>query len=201
MANLADHLFKQAQTRGQKIALIYEGRSYTFADISDRVRAIAGGLADVGVGVGTRVGLMVNSQPEFIFFQQAVFALGGIVSPLNIFYKRGDLAHAIFCCDLEILIIGQEFLENLPALGTRGTESLRLVIALGLDSAKETEIVKSAERVAQSKRVIDAPVSLSGRALGLMLNTSATTGKAKSWRPMRHVCALHDLWIAWLRSQ
>jgi long-chain acyl-CoA synthetase len=179
LANLADHLFKQAQTRGQKIGLIYEGRSYTFADFADRVRAIAGGLADFGVGIGTRVGLMLNSQPEFIFLQQAVFALGGVVSPLNIFYKRGDLAHAIFCCDLEILVIGQEFLESLPTPGTRGTESLRLVLALGLDPAKETALVKSAERVTRSEKVIDAPVSLSGHALGLMINTSATTGKAK----------------------
>jgi long-chain acyl-CoA synthetase len=199
LANLADHLFKQAQNRGQKTALIYEGRSYTFADIADRVRATAGGLADVGVGIGTRVGLMLNSQPKFIFLQQAVFVLGGVVSPLNIFYKRGDLAHAIFCCDLEILVIGQEFLENLPAIGTRGMESLRLVIALGLDPSRETALVKSAKPVTQSEKAIEAPVSLPGHALALMLNTSATTGKAKGvMLSIDNIRANYDRTPGWL---
>jgi long-chain acyl-CoA synthetase len=199
LANLADHLFKQAQNRGQKTALIYEGRSYTFADIADRVRATAGGLADVGVGIGTRVGLMLNSQPKFILLQQAVFVLGGVVSPLNIFYKRGDLAHAIFCCDLEILVIGQEFLENLPAIGTRGMESLRLVIALGLDPSRETALVKSAKPVTQSEKAIEAPVSLPGHALALMLNTSATTGKAKGvMLSIDNIRANYDRTPGWL---
>jgi long-chain acyl-CoA synthetase len=179
VANLADHLFRQAKVRGGKIALIFEERVYTFADIAERVRGIAGGLAELGIGVGSRVGLMLNSQPEFIFFQQAVFALGGVVSPLNIFYKRSDLAHAISCCDLEFLIVGQEFLESAPAPGSPGAETLRLILVLGFDKARETATVKSGDLVAQLARAIDGPVSLPGHSVGLMLNTSATTGKAK----------------------
>jgi long-chain acyl-CoA synthetase len=179
MANLADHLFRQAGERGNKVALIYEDQSLTFADIADRVRRVAGGLRQAGIGIGSRVGLMLNSQPEFVFFQQAIFALGGIVSPLNIFYKRSDLAHAIFSCDLEFLIVGREFLDSVPAAGSPGTESLKSIIAVGPGPADQSGRVLSADRIVQSGPPIEAPVSLEGSAIGLMLNTSATTGKAK----------------------
>lgn len=179
MANIADHLFEQAKARGDKLALVYEGRNYTFSEIAEQVRIVAGGLSHAGVGVGSRVGLMMNSQPEFIFFEQAVFALGGVLSPLNIFYKRSEILHAISSCDLEFMIIGREFVDSLTALGDVGTESLRLVIALDLDVAKESRTIQSADQIARSGKRIEAPVSLSGEAIALMLNTSATTGKAK----------------------
>jgi long-chain acyl-CoA synthetase len=199
LPNLADHLFKQAQIRGGKTALIYEERAYTFADIADRVRIIAGGLVDAGVGVGSRVGLMLNSQPEFIFFQQAVFALGGVVSPLNIFYKRNDLAHAISACELEVLIAGREFFESLPEPGSRGAESLKLVVAVGLETTEESAALRSAERVTQKGRAIDRPVALPGHAIGLMLNTSATTGKAKGvMLSIDNIRANYDRTPGWL---
>ena len=178
MANLADHLFRQARDRADHPALIFEDRHYSFGDIAERVRRIAGGLSAAGDGVGTRVGLMMHSRPEFNFFQQALFALGATVSPLNIFYRPNELAHAIENCDLQFLIIGEEFVERLPDAGAAGTHTLRTVFVLGPGGHADARLAR-ADDLAASGRAIEAPVEIPDSAVGMMLNTSATTGKAK----------------------
>ncbi|MBX3579476.1 MAG: AMP-binding protein [Rhizobiaceae bacterium] len=179
MANLADHLFRQARERGVKRALVFEGEEYTFGEIADRVRRIAGGLSAAGVAVGSRVGLMMHSRPEFIFFQQAIFALGAVVSPLNIFYRRGELAHAVSSCDLQFLIIAEEFVDRLPAAGTPGMETLKRVFVLGAGAPYADDRLVSAEDLQSTGVPIDASVQIPDSSVGMMLNTSATTGKAK----------------------
>lgn len=178
MANLADHLFRQARERGEKRALVFEGQDYSFGEITERVCKLAGGLSAAGVGVGTRVGLMMHSRPEFIFFQQAIFALGAIVSPLNIFYRRNELVHAIRSCDLEYLIVGEEFLDQLPEPHAEGTETLREIFVLGAKGSVGTHLASADELMSKGTR-IDAPVQIPESSVGMMLNTSATTGKAK----------------------
>jgi long-chain acyl-CoA synthetase len=179
MPNLADHLFRQARERAAKPAFVFEGEHYTFKDVADRVRLIAGGLAAAGVTVGTRVGLLMPSRPEFIFFQQAIFALGAIVSPLNIFYRKGELVHAVSSCDLEYLVMWGEFLDRLPDPGTPGTETLQHIIVLGSESGASDPRLVRAESLLSGAPTLDAPVQIPASAIGLMLNTSATTGKAK----------------------
>ena len=197
MANLADHLFRQARERGGKKALIFEGAAFTYSDIAGHVRGIAGGLSRLGVGVGTRVGLMMHSRPEFIFYQQAIFALGATASPMNIFYRRSELAHTIASCDLEVLIMAQEFVERLPELGTAETRSLKKIVVAGLPSESQTDMLVSAE--AMSGDPIEASVSLPQSAIGLMLNTSATTGKAKGvMLSIANIRANYDSTPEWL---
>lgn len=178
MANLAAHLFRQADERGDKRALVFEGEEYSFSDILARVRRLAGGLSAAGVTVGSRIGIMMHARPEFIFFQHAVFALGAIVSPLNIFYRRNELAHAIASCDLEFLVMGDEFIERLPPAGSPGTETLKKVFVPGNCDEAEDPRLASWDSLAAGAP-IDAPVQIPEGSIGLMLNTSATTGKAK----------------------
>lgn len=101
MSNRAQHLFDRASDRPDKVAVIFEGTSFTFAQLANLVRAKAGGLAHLGIGKGTRVGIMIPSSPEFIIVQQALFALGAIVTPLSVFYRISEISHAVESCDLE----------------------------------------------------------------------------------------------------
>ena len=175
MPNLADHLFRQARERPDKIALIHEGETWTFARLADAVRRVAGALAAAGIGTGTRVGLMTTARPDFIITQQAIFVLGATLTPLNIFYKRADLAHVITSCDLEVLIMDRDFVENLPDEADCGELRSILVFGLPTDAGR----LASADGLGQTGAAIDRPVDLPETAIGMMLNTSATTGKAK----------------------
>ena len=109
MSNLAAHLFRQAATNADKIALRFGDQSFSFLQIADQVRRIAGALRSIGIDTGTHVGLMASSCPEFVFYQHAIFALGAVFTPLNIFYRQNEIVHAIQSCGLEYLIVGAEF--------------------------------------------------------------------------------------------
>ena len=193
MANLADHLFRQARERSDKAAIIFEDELWTFAQIAERVARVAGGLAAESVGCGTRVGLMCASRPDFIFVQQAVFALGATLVPLNIFYRRADLLHTLNCCDIEVLVMDGAFIEHLPDRAK--LPGLRTVLAFGAAAPG----IGSADALADRGTPLAAPVDMPGEAVGMMLNTSATTGKAKGvMLSIANLQANYDPTAGWL---
>jgi long-chain acyl-CoA synthetase len=142
---------------------------------------------------------MVHSKPEFIFYQQALFAVGAIVAPLNIFYRKGELVHAIQSCDLDIMVIDAEFLDRLPDAGVQGIETLKKVVALGLPAYQQTDRLLSAAAIEEISKPLLAPVSMPEESTALMLNTSATTGKAKGvMLSIANIQANYDRTPGWL---
>lgn len=196
MPNVADHLFRQARERGDKTALVFEGRRTSFAQLADQVRVIAGGLKAQGVGPGTRVAVMLPSRPEFILAQYAVLMLGAIFSPLNIFYRRSELLHSVESCDIEILIVAQDYLDRLPDLGAPEMASLKRIFVVG-----EAPPGEPFTAFAELERggAVTGPTDLSASAVAFMLNTSATTGKAKGvMLSIANIASNYDLSPGWL---
>ena len=175
MPNLAQHLFDRAAAQPDKVALIEAGRPLTFGALCDRVRRAAGGLLAAGFGPGRTIGLMMSSRAEFIILQQAAFAVGGVVVPINTQYRAGELDHLVRSCDIEFLAIEAALLERLPPL-----EGLpvRRILVLDAAAAPPDGIMTSAGPVFDGAP-IGGPTDMPETALGLLLSTSATTGKAK----------------------
>jgi long-chain acyl-CoA synthetase len=193
MANLADHLFRQARDNGDKLALVFEDERWTFARLAERVARVAGGLRAQGVGPGTRIALMCSSRPDFIVVQQAIYALGATLIPLNIFYRRADLAHALTCCGVEVLVLDGEFVERLP--DAADLPELRLVLAFGGAVAG----AEPAEALADCGAPLEGPVDMPSQSVGMMLNTSATTGRAKGvMLSIANLQANYDPTAGWL---
>ena len=199
MSNLADHLFEQADANSDKIALRFEDQSFSFTQIAGRVRRIAGGLASIGIDAGTRVGLMATSCPEFIFYQHAIFALGAVFTPLNIFYRQSEILHAIQSCGLEYLIVGKEFVDRLPSPGDPALGKLKSVIVLTGDEVTETGGFPGSGGMIARSKPISVPASVPESGVGMMLSTSATTGKSKGvMLSIGNIRANYDRTPGWL---
>lgn len=197
MPNLADHLFRRAQDSGDKVALHFQGQRHTFAGLARAVRAVAGGLAAAGIGIGTRVGLLMGSSPDFIIFQQAIFMLGATLSPLNIHYQPGEVADAIDNCELEYLVIGDDLLGRLPAAAGRPARLRGIIVQA--DRRPADPALSWATDLINAAHPVDAPVSLPETAIGLMLHTSATTGRAKGvMLSLANIRANYDRTPEWL---
>jgi long-chain acyl-CoA synthetase len=199
MHNLADHLFRQARHQPSKVALRFEGCSFTFDEIAARVRRIAGGLASIGIGRGSHVGLMAASCPEFIFYQHAIFSLGAVFTPLNIFYKQSEILHAIHSCGLEHLILGAEFVDRLTPRSDSALDPLKSIVAI-TDAGKTPTggFADSAALIAEASP-IGAPVRLPETAVAMMLSTSATTGKSKGvMLTLGNIVSNYDRTPGWL---
>jgi long-chain acyl-CoA synthetase len=73
-----------------KACIVTDEGAYTYRDVASRIRSAAAALSD-RVTKGTRVGLFIDSTPNFIVYEYAVFYLGGIVAPINRALKDAEV--------------------------------------------------------------------------------------------------------------
>ena len=78
----------QGEKYKNKTALFVDDEKITYADILQRVDAIAAFLADRGVQKGDKIALFLRNSPEFVYTVFAVSKLGAIVVPINTFLKE-----------------------------------------------------------------------------------------------------------------
>jgi long-chain acyl-CoA synthetase len=177
MSNRAESLLARARRHDDRTAIISGDRRISFAELGDLVCATAGGLRLLGISAKTRVGIMMPGQPEFIIVEQALFLLGAVVSPINVYYRPAELAHVVRTCELEYLIIANDLRDRLPVQIRHEMPSL--VAAIVADTGENLPEFRSLlEACGRSMPVTEAyPVSADD--VVMLLNTSATTGKSK----------------------
>jgi long-chain acyl-CoA synthetase len=99
--------------------------SLTWAQLRNRVDALAGGLAGLGVKRGDTVALMLGNRPEFAIADLAALTLGA--TPFSIYqtFTPGQIAHVVGDAGAKLAIVEQAYLERflaaraeLPALET-----------------------------------------------------------------------------------
>jgi len=71
------------------------GRTTTYGEIGEAVSRTAAGLAALGVGPGTRVGLFLPNSPTFLIYYFAVLKTGATVVNFNPLYSVEELAHQV----------------------------------------------------------------------------------------------------------
>ena len=101
--NRALPIFDWAFSQPNKPAIITDTDSYTWAELRDAILRAASTLQD-RVGLGTRVGLFIDSTPNFVVYEYATFYLGGVVSPLNRTMKESEVRDLAERLGLELII-------------------------------------------------------------------------------------------------
>ena len=70
---------------GDRVAIRFEGRDITRDELHTQARKLAGALARLGVGKGTRVAVHMANRPEFVIASFATAMLGAVLAPVNTF--------------------------------------------------------------------------------------------------------------------
>src|SRR5919198_1497843 len=120
-ARTACEAFQQtAEAHPDRVAIRTKGDEFScnWGEYAERVRAVAAGLAALGVGRADTVALMLTNRPEFHFADAAGMHLGAICfsiyntySPEQIEYLVGDAAN-------RVLVTEQAFLDRvMPVKG------------------------------------------------------------------------------------
>src|ERR1700686_2191328 len=78
-ANAADRFGDRVAVRGGQDG---EWRDRTFAEVSEIVDEIALGLTQLGLEPGDRVGLLVNTRPEWTYSSLAISPAGAVGVPI-----------------------------------------------------------------------------------------------------------------------
>ena len=96
---------------GDRTALITEGERWTYKQVAEQVDLYARALMAQGVGQGTRVGLLVENTPEWIFSSFAATGIGAILAPISTFARREEIAYQLRHSDVQQLYLTARFLK------------------------------------------------------------------------------------------
>ncbi len=95
-----------------------DGVSITWGQLRDRVDALAGGLAKLGVKRGDTVALMLSNRPEFHLADLAVMSLGAVPYSIYLTSAPEQVAYVVGDAGSSVAIVEEAFLGVLPELET-----------------------------------------------------------------------------------
>jgi fatty-acyl-CoA synthase len=111
-ATLYEGLREVADRTPEATALHFRGERTTYAELLAESRALARGLADLGVGAGDRVAVWLGNRPEWVTTQLAVSRLGAAAVAVNTRYRTHELEYMLRDSGVSVLVTEESFLGN-----------------------------------------------------------------------------------------
>ena len=112
-----------------KIAVIDGPRRFTFAEINALSDRFAAALAQAGVGLGDRVGILAPNCAEFVIAFHGVVKAGAAATTINSGYREREVAYQLSNSGAETLIV-HHTLAGLAALARDGAPAVKRVIVI-----------------------------------------------------------------------
>ena len=107
---LDDRLAYWAETTPDAEAMTYLGRSWTWQQWNDRVRRLAGALADLGIARGDVVGCLDKNHPATVELTFAAASLGAATAIFNWRLAGDEIDYAVNDSAARLLVVGTELL-------------------------------------------------------------------------------------------
>ena len=92
---LTDLIDEAVRNHGQRRAIDFLGRHWSYAEIGEMVDRAASGLQALGVGPGVRFGLCLPNTPYFVVLYFAALRCGATIVNFNPLYVEHELKHQI----------------------------------------------------------------------------------------------------------
>ena len=118
-ASLAGLLDDAARDFPHAPALHFEGRTISYAQLAQQARKFSGVLAGLGVGRGTRVGLILPNSPQAVVALFGALRLGATVVQNNPLYTERELGHQLADAGVEVLVCLDLVYDRVKALRSR----------------------------------------------------------------------------------
>ena len=137
--NFVKAFYKSADRLGTDCAIRTQDGSYSidWNELRERVHAVAGGLAKLGVAKGDTVALMLNNRPEFIPCDLGAVSLGAV--PFSIYQTSSPEQIGYVCSDAgaKVAIVETMFLEQFEK-AREGLPELETVIVVDGEGGTHT---------------------------------------------------------------
>jgi benzoate-CoA ligase family protein len=132
--NLADYwLFgRLGEGKGNKVALRFGDRSWTYAEVADRSLSLAFALVDLGLRPGERAYIVLPDTPAFAWSIFGVLAAGGVVTMGNPIAPVEDLVRVIGYIAPAVVITTPRIAEQ---LGPSVKKQLSIRVLISPDAA------------------------------------------------------------------
>lgn len=178
---IADLIDEWATSQPDAEAIVFEGRSYSYAEYNAAANRWAQWGRSIGLMQGDVVALFMEDRPEFLFCWLGMAKLGVVSALINTKLRAEALAHCINIAKPKLIITGAELSEGI-ASGDGLIQPKVPVWAEGgaIDGAKDVNAALDAQPADPVGR--EARPDLVGRDILFYIYTSGTTGLPKAAR-------------------
>jgi len=105
-----------AAGRGGKTAILFEDQAITYDSLMEQVNRVANGLIQLGVGMETRVMLLLRDSPEMLYSFYGTIKAGAVAIPTNILMKAPDFLYMLNDSRAPVLIVDTVFLPEIEKI-------------------------------------------------------------------------------------
>ena len=170
--NLARLVEDHVEQFGDYENIWFEGKWHTTGESAARVRAVAAGLQELGVGVGDRVVVLLPNCPEVGISYWATWRIGAAVTPVIFLVPPEEIRRIVADSGAVVAITSTEFVDNLKS-ATEGIDTLKAIVCVG-DGGDGVVRFEDLEKSGEAD-MIDRDAS----DLAALLYTGGTTGASK----------------------
>src|SRR6476659_5395741 len=96
------------ETHAARPALMYDGRTWTYAELDHAARCCAAWLLSLGMGIGDRVAFYTSNKLPFLIGQLGTMFAGGVPLPLNPRFTREEMRYFLSDSKARFVIKGIE---------------------------------------------------------------------------------------------
>ncbi|WP_017317768.1 class I adenylate-forming enzyme family protein [Mastigocladopsis repens] len=170
--NIAHHIERGHLLYPDKIALIFEEKTFTYKQLDGLANRVANGLRGLGIKRGDRVALFLPNIPEFVISYLGILKIGAIVVSVNVMLKSAEVSYILNDCAAKAIITTESQSEQVAVADL--PELQHVLIAEG-EASKGITLTQLMESSSAQARAVEmdrhAPASI--------VYTSGTTGFPK----------------------
>ena len=180
MSDLADPLFLDERTAHwadatpDAEAIVYLGRSWTWAQWNDRIRRLAGALAERGVKRGDVVAFLDKNHPACLELTLAAASLGAANAIINFRLAADELDYVLNDSGAKLLVVGTDLKPAIDKISDKlvNVEHVITVTPDGADGDEYEAMLAAATPVGRGADVEPDDVCI-------VMYSSGTTGRPK----------------------
>ncbi len=116
ITTIADIVRVHAKERGDKPAMRYGDRTWSYAQLRDESARVAQALLAEGVAPGERVAILDRNAPEYFTFLFGAAMANAVTLAVNWRLAPREIEYILEHAETRVLLVGEDFLEHLAKM-------------------------------------------------------------------------------------
>jgi long-chain acyl-CoA synthetase len=126
---LQNFLEESARKTPEKACTIFNNSVTTFGEMNDLTDQLAGGLVQLGIGKGDRVGIFLSNSPQFVLAYFGILKAGGVVVATNPSYTPPEIEYQVNDAGIRFMFVSDSAYARLKEV--RSKTQLQSLIVTG----------------------------------------------------------------------